>query len=90
MRLNQLRKSWLNLSTEEKLQLVERTNERRLEAFEIVKNKRETKAVKAKRKKSRSSKKPKTAAGLQEFMKNMTPEERENFKLAILTQNYGD
>lgn len=84
MRLAQLKKSWTMMSVTEKLDLIEQTNDRRMETFQI----RTTKAVKKKRKASTSrkksvSKKAKTPEGLLELMKNMTPEEKKNFQLMI-------
>lgn len=79
------------MSQYEKLSIVEKSNERRLEAFEIVKSKRSRKKTKTKRKASRSSRRnskaiPKTAQGLMNLTKNMSKEEQENLKLFLLTQ----
>lgn len=90
MRLAQLHKQWSYLSSYEKSEVVEKSNERRLEAFEIVKNKRSRKKTKSRsksRKSSRSrSKTPKTAEGLMKLTEGMSKEEQENLKLFLLTQ----
>jgi len=79
MRLAQLRKQWHVLSREEKLDLIEKTNERRIESFK-VRVKKQTKKKTKKRKGSTSTKK-KSPSDLFSLLEKMTPEQRENFKL---------
>lgn len=82
MKLSQLRKSWIACSDREKLELIEETNERRIQAFEIKKKKKSKKRKSGGGKKRKSST-PKTPEGLMELMKNMSPEEKKNFQLMI-------
>ena len=91
MRLAQLRKQWSYLSSGEKIDLVSKSNDRRLETFEIVKNKRSNsgkKSTKRSKSKTRSSRKktPTTAQGLLDLTKGMTEEERKNLEMYLLTQ----
>lgn len=89
MRLSQIRKTWSYLSQTEKESLIEATNVRRIEAFNVRKAKATKKKAKTTRKKSTSKRAPKTPEGLLELTKNMTPEERKNFELMIQTMQHG-
>jgi len=83
MHLRQLKKDWLYLSQEEKISLIERTNERRLAAFDI-RIKKSVKGRKSATKRKQTTKKKATAQNLVELMSKMTKEEQENFKLMAL------
>lgn len=88
MQLTDLKQQWHQLTRTQKLEIVERSNVRRAEAFEIRKNKGRKKSKKKSSSKSRKRKKstPKTAEGLARLLKDMSPEEVENFKLMIQTK----
>lgn len=82
MRLNQLKRRWAYLSHAEKIELVSKTNERRLEAFTV----RTTKALKKpSKRKTAVRKKHTTVDGMMELVAKMSPEQLANFKLLANT-----
>lgn len=85
MQLNNLKQSWHELTDDDKIELIEQTNERRRQAFVIdtEKKTRKKSASKAKKAKRGSSRVPTSPEGLLKLMEKMTPEEKENFKLMI-------
>lgn len=85
MKLANLKATWHNLNDDEKLNIIEASWERRAEAFEIRSQKKVRKTSSPKKRKASSKKTPTTPEGLAELMESMTPEERENFMLSLLT-----
>ena len=76
MKLIELNNQWHSLSREEKLNLIEKTNERRIEAFNVRVAKKAKKTTKRK-----TSTKKKTPTDIFALLAKMSPSERENFKL---------
>ncbi len=85
MQLADLKKQWNQLNRREKLEIIESSNLRREQAFEESQKKKRRKSSKKRKKKSRK-RSPKTAEGLARLLKDMTPEERENFNLMVQTR----
>lgn len=80
MQLNSLKKQWNERTRTKKLEIIESSHVRRLESFE---KKSKKKSSGRKKKVKRKKKTPKTAEGLARLLKDMSPDERENFKLMI-------
>lgn len=82
MRLNQLRRRWSYLSHAEKIELITKSNERRVQAFEV----RIKKAIKKpSKRKTGVRKKHTTVDGMMELIAKMSPEQLANFKLLANT-----
>lgn len=80
MQLKDLQPQWSERTRSKKLEIIEASNERRIKSFEIKKSKKR-KSSKKKKKSKKST--VKTAEGLARLMMDMTPDERENFKLMV-------
>jgi len=92
MRLENLKQPWSDKNRAEKISLIERTQEKRLKAFEARKKKKSKKSKsksksKKKSRKSKSYTKPKTPEELMKMKKNMSKEEWENFKMMVNMSN---
>lgn len=80
MQLIDFKETWNELSRTVKLGIIESSNERRLEAFEISKQKKTRSS--STRKKSRSKTKA-TPENFIKLMEKMSPEERDNMKMLL-------
>lgn len=86
MQLSDLKTTWSNLTRSQKLDIISKSNDRRLEAFENRKKKSSKSRKKSKKKKSRKRKKtytPSTPEGLMALKEKMSEEEWENFKMMV-------
>lgn len=85
MYLSQIKKRWSYRSEVEKLDLIELSNERRIETFEIAKNKKSRggsrkRKSSGKRKSSKRRSTKKTPDDILELLKGLSPEERKNME----------
>lgn len=85
MQLAEYKPRWDTLTRTQKLEIIEDSNDRRLQAFEVSKQKKRSGGRSKSTRKRSSRGTPKTAEGFMELLKKMSPEERENMKMALIT-----